>query len=129
MKAYYTPGVCNINDAEASYRMRGGHVFAGGTLLLTAALLVFAVHPLFGVSVIFSATTAALQYLQVKNRFCVRYAAKNVYSSGSKYREIALITDADSLRKDKNRSVQLLIRAAGIASAYSALVVAALYIV
>lgn len=126
MTAYYTPGICNINDVEASYRMRGGHLFAGTTVVLSLALLVFAFNPIFGLTVIFPATAAALQYLQVKNRFCVRYAVKKVFSSGSEYREIAKVSDMDSLRKDRKRSLQLFSKAFGFATAYSVLVVAAL---
>lgn len=127
MKSYYTPGVCNINDAEAAYRMRGGHLFAGTTVVLTIALILFAFHPLYGFTVVISATAAALQYLQVKNRFCVRYAVRKVYSSGIEYRDIAKITDIESLHRDRKRSVQLFSKAFSIAAAYSVLVVVILY--
>lgn len=118
-QTYYTPGVCNINEAEVSYRRLGGHLFAAGTVSLLILMIIFNIEPAYAIFLTLPASIAALQYLQVANRFCTRYALQHKYSDGDGYKESGRVADELNRKMDKVRSAQLMLQAAfyGVLSA------------
>lgn len=120
--AYYVAGVCNINDFEVAYRKKGGYFFAFVTFILVVSLLVFQVHPLFGLSVMVPAWLASLQFIQVRNRFCSRYGLAGKYSSGKQYKQVSYAT-LDDRAKDRKTATRLSLQALMIATVVSVITI------
>lgn len=102
----YTPGVCNINDAEVSFRKQAGYFFGIMSVILVILLLAFSAHPAFGFLVAFPLAIATVQYLQVRNRFCAGYGLRGMYSSGDDYKQVNTIKDVNDRRLDRKKSIK-----------------------
>lgn len=108
----YVPGVCNINLKEIAYRRK----VMIGALILTAALFVIVwalrVHPAIRSLILFLPLfVGAINYLQVKNRFCVSYGASG-QQNATKGSETAtkVARDADR-RADKQKARRMNLQA------------------
>lgn len=102
--SYYTPGVCNINEAEVAYRMKAFYLGLGIGLPLIVALAVFKAAPILGILVFLPAWIGAIGYFQAKYKFCVGYAASGVYNNSAEYAETQAIVDAASKKLDGKRA-------------------------
>ena len=116
---YYTPGTCNLNEEEVDYRTKAGYIFAVIGVVHTVALIAFMVTPLFGVTAFVPIWLAALQYLQVKNRFCATYALRGIYSSGNERGQTSKVIDRMGMQQDRTRAVWLHTRAVLVGVAYT----------
>lgn len=80
-QSFYIPGVCNMNQAEVDFRKKGGYLFGATGVLLLILLFLFSVPAIFGFTMLIPIWVAALQYIQVRHRFCVRFAAQSKFST------------------------------------------------
>jgi hypothetical protein len=115
---YYEPGKCNINDEEARFKVVFGFLFIVMAIALAVAIVIFVVPPLYGLSVILPVWIGAMQFLQVKNRFCATMGIKGFHNAsigrGKKY--LIRITDQESRLLDKAKSKIIVWQALGFAS-------------
>ena len=116
---YYVPGACNIGREEIA-RRRAAAVAGFVATIGTAAVLIAtgAPDPL-RLLVAVPAAGTAIAALQVRNRFCVAYAAQGVYNVAGKAGEITRVADHDALRRDRRRAARMILAgaAAGLAAA------------
>ena len=101
---YYQPGICNIGAYEISKRRKEFLVSVILDLLLTG--LIFNHHDswwfwllLFAVS---SFTT--LMYLQIRNRFCVKFGWFKQYNFKALGRK-ELVNDSDHIARDRKKAL------------------------
>ena len=111
----YIPGVCNINHKEVAYRRKAGYFGLGFFVVIAAAFLALAVNRWFYVLLFVPAFVAAIGFLQAKNKFCVAYGAGGQQNADDGSEKARNITDTDAVSKDKKRSRQMNLQAAGIA--------------
>lgn len=102
--SHYTPGVCNINDAEARYRKKAFYLGLAIGLPLFVVLVVLRAHPLIGLVLFIPSWIGAIGYLQAKHKFCVGYAASGVHNTSDKYGETEAIIDEAQKKLDKKRA-------------------------
>lgn len=106
-ETYYTPGVCNINKAEARHRKQAYYIGTAAAVSLLGILYILDVSALVGVIVFVPAWFAALGYLQAKHSFCVGFAKLGKYSSGDKLGQTANVDKRRSHLADTFRATQL----------------------
>ncbi|MEO5499305.1 MAG: hypothetical protein ABIR46_02300 [Candidatus Saccharimonadales bacterium] len=111
----YIPGICNINKAEIAYRRKAmiigyfiaGLVFAvimvGRWSVWVRALLVFL--PLY---------VGVINNLQVRNKFCVSYAASGRQNATDGDASASDISDEASRQTDKAKARTMNLQALGI---------------
>ncbi len=121
----YVPGACNIGTEEVTARRRAALAAAGATLVL-GGLLVASGAPresrfLVGVP----AAMAAVSWLQVRNSFCVAYAARGVYNVAQPLGMASPVADAAARGADRRRALRMI--AGGVA--VGVLVAAGLFLV
>ena len=104
----YVPGVCNINREEIDYRRKWRNIGAITTVVLAVALIVLSDNRWVRLAVYLPALIAAANYLQVKNKFCVSYAASGMENAteGSKSAK-KVAEDAHKLDKAKARKMNV----------------------
>ncbi len=118
-ETHYTPGVCNINEAEVAYRKKAFYLGLGVGLPLLAVLLVLKASPVTGLLMFLPGWIGAIGYLQAKHKFCVGYAASGVYNQSDEYAETQKIIDSAKRDLDTKRARQINLQslAAGAATA------------
>ena len=85
----YTAGVCNIDAEGVRVRRRLGFICIGVGILIIPPLFIFHVESLFRFLVIGGcAASAALNFLQAKEHFCVANAMRGEYEVGMKRTKI-----------------------------------------
>ncbi|MGC8635041.1 MAG: hypothetical protein ACP5VP_10350 [Candidatus Limnocylindrales bacterium] len=100
----YAPGACNIGPAEVAQRRRAA-VGATAATVVFAGLLVVGGAPrktraLVGVP----AALTTVAWLQVRNRFCVAYAARGVYNVAQPLGHVTVVNEALARRADRRRA-------------------------
>ncbi len=118
----YIPGICNINKAEIAYRKKAmiiGYFIAGliFALLVVAgwnvalrALLVFL--PLY---------VGVINNLQVRNKFCVSYAASGRQNATDGNPTAEDVVEQDARNADKKKAREMNLQALAITLAVLAL--------
>jgi len=118
----YQPGVCNIGrDERRARRLAGVAGFVAAVGYVAAALwfdlpnsyLLGVFAPLFG---------GFVGIFQDYFRFCVGFAALARYDLSGSSGEAGSVTDADALRRDRRRALQILAYAAVAAGLVTAIV-------
>lgn len=104
---HYSPGICNINDAEVSFRKRAGYFFSAISLTLFLLLVMFKVDSLFGFAMLFPIWIASVQFLQVKNRFCAGYGLRAVYSGGDGLSQLATVSKVEERLLDRKKAATI----------------------
>ena len=99
----YEPGVCNIGSAEIAGRRRAGHVGAGISAALFAALFVGDAPQWSRLLIALPASVSAAGYLQARLRFCAAYGTLGVYNFGA-MGERHRIADAAARTRDRSRA-------------------------
>lgn len=107
---YYEPGKCNINDAEALFKIASGIFFLSIAVALAAALIVFKIPMIYSLTVIFPLWLGSMEFLQVKNRFCATKGIKGYHNSGVKRgkKYLVRITDAENRQLDRAKSFSII---------------------
>ena len=103
----YIPGTCNINFAEIAYRRNAFRLFFVITVVSIVAIFALKAPIHVRVIVFIPAFIAILNYLQVKNRFCVMYGKSGEENATEGSTESRKVTTQDALAKDKKRAKQL----------------------
>ena len=115
----YVPGACNIGREEIARRRAGAWTGLIATAGFAAVLLVTGAPDPLRLLVALPAAATAIAALQVRDRFCVAYAAQGVYNVDGPAGEITRVADHDALRRDRLRAARMILAgvAAGLASA------------
>ena len=115
----YMPGACNIGPEEIARRRAAAVTGLLATAAFAAALIVTGAPDALRLLVAVPAATTAIAALQVRDRFCVAYAAQGVYNVAGKAGEITRVADHEALRRDRLRAARMVLAgaAAGLAAA------------
>ena len=109
----YRAGACNIGPAEIRRRRAFG-LFAAAVTVVLAVILVATGSPSWmRLLIFFSATGAAVGFLQARYRFCVSFAISGVSNFGPLGREDR-VTDAADHRADLAVAVKILALSAAV---------------
>ena len=115
----YMPGACNIGPEEIARRRAAAVTGLLATAAFAAALIVTGAPDALRLLVAVPAATTAIAALQVRDRFCVAYAAQGVYNLDGPAGRATPVLDADSRIRDRRRAARMILAgvAAGLASA------------
>ncbi|MBT3396643.1 MAG: hypothetical protein HOB82_05830 [Alphaproteobacteria bacterium] len=119
----YRAGVCNIGTAEIRARRIAGWASAAVASIVWAALAAFDVGAAWYWVVALPAFGAAVGFVQARFHFCVNFGLRQVFNFdglGSTTR----VEDADEIRRDRRRSLELIAVSAVLAFAVAAAAVA-----
>lgn len=111
----YHAGACNIGQAEIRRRRDFGLLAAAVTIVLAVILVATGSPPWMRLLLFFSATGAAVGFLQARHRFCVSFAIAGVSNFGPLGRE-ERVADAADHRADVVAAAKLLALSALIGS-------------
>jgi hypothetical protein len=101
----YIPGTCNINSAEVGYRRRAMWFGIGASIFVLIALLVLNADWWIAIVCLFVPVyTAAISYLQVRNRFCVAYGSSGMQNAEEGSLSASDVSDDEARRKDMNKT-------------------------
>lgn len=118
----YIPGVCNINKAEIAYRRKAMWFgIAASVVVFIALALIRADWWLAIVGLFVPVYTAAISYLQVRNKFCVGYGSSGLQNATDGSPDASDVTDDDARRKDKAKTWRMNLQALGITVVVTAL--------
>ena len=112
--AVYVPGACNIGSAEVATRRNAAVASTAATVALGA--LVFAtgapreVRLLVGIP----AAGTVVAWLQVRNRFCVAYAARGVFNVSERLGAASRVEDRAARATDRRRAARMIVPAAAV---------------
>ena len=112
------PGACNIGREEIARRRAAAVAGLLATIGTAAVLLATGAPDPLRLLVAVPAAGTTIAALQVRNRFCVAYAAQGVYNVAGKAGEITRVADHDALRRDRLRAARMVLAgaAAGLAA-------------
>ncbi len=108
VKKEYLPGVCNIGAAEKVMRRRAGWAGLVLTVLLWGLFIVFRVAAPWRLFVFLPAMLGASGFLQAAMSFCVNFGMRGVQNFGETVGEVTAVEEANAVRKDRGRSVQII---------------------
>jgi hypothetical protein len=105
----YRPGACNIGPAEVARRRRLAWLGALVTAALFVGLLAVGAPPLVRLIVIaLAAGGTAVDYLEVRLRFCVAFASRGVFNFGP-LGAVRSVADPGARRRDRIKAMQLVV--------------------
>jgi hypothetical protein len=115
----YVPGACNIGPEEIARRRAAAVTGLLATAGFAAALLVTGAPDPLRLLVAIPAAATTISALQVRDRFCVAYAAQGVYNVDGPAGQATAVLDAYSRSRDRQRAVRMILAgaAAGLAAA------------
>ncbi len=119
----YRPGACNIGPEEIDRRRRGAWIAGLATVVFYLGLLAIAAPDLVRFIVAVPAASAAISWLQARERFCVAFGMAGVFNFGP-VGELERITDEDARRADRGRVASMVARGAAIGCVVGLLAVA-----
>jgi hypothetical protein len=112
-EADYRPGVCNIGPEEIARRRRGAWVAGLATVVFYLGLLAIGAPDLVRFIVAVPAATAAVSWLQARERFCVAFGSAGTYNFGP-VGELERVADAEARRADRRKVASMVARGAAI---------------
>lgn len=107
----YIPGMCNINQAEIAYRRKWAYGGIGLALIILVGLLAVDVNPFIRLIIFLPLFVGTINALQVKNKFCVSYAASGQHNANEGSTQASEITDSVAHKADKARAKKMNIQA------------------
>ena len=119
----YQAGVCNIGAAEIRARQIGGWVSAAVTSIVWVGLAMFDVGASWYWVVALPASGAAVGFVQARFHFCVNFGLRHIFNFGG-LGSTTRVGDADDIRRDRRRSLELIAVSAVLAFAVAAAAVA-----
>jgi len=105
----YVPGVCNIGSAEIARRRRGAWLATAATVVLDVALVAAGVPPPVRLLVGLPAASAAVSWLQVRERFCVAFGSAGLSNLGP-LGGARRVVDAAARRADRRKAASMVVR-------------------
>lgn len=121
---HYEPGVCNIGPEEIRARRRAYYASAVLTLvLLLATILVenILIHWLLIAASFLSMTGTAVNYLQIRNKFCVAFGLRGVFNF-SELGNASKIQNQEQRRLDLRRTRIMLLQSLLVAVLYTTII-------
>jgi hypothetical protein len=112
----YVPGVCNIGPAEIARRRRGAWTATFVTLALYIVLVAAGVPPPVRLLVGLPAASAAVSWLQVRERFCVAFGSAGLSNLGP-LGGARPVADAAARRADRRKAASMVVRGCLIGAA------------
>ena len=109
----YLPGRCNIGPAEIARRRRGAFVAVITAIALYLGLLAISAPDPVRFIVAVPAASAAVSWLQVRERFCVAFGATGTYNFGP-LGELEQVADAAARRADRRKVISMVLRGAAV---------------
>jgi hypothetical protein len=109
----YRPGACNIGPAEVARRRRAVLVGVVASLALYLGLLAIGAPDAIRFVVAVPAASAAISWLQVRERFCVAFGLTGVFNFGP-LGELESVADAEARRADRRKVASMVARGAAI---------------
>lgn len=110
MENQYIPGVCNIGTAEKKVRLKAAYVGTFLTFIIVAAAFIFSTEKTYRIFSTPFFFFAILNYLQSRHSFCVKFGVFKEYNFGPKIGVTAAIVDKESIKKDKQKSIKIIIQ-------------------
>jgi hypothetical protein len=110
----YVPGACNIGPEEIARRRAAAVTGLLATAGFAAALLVTGAPDPLRLLVAVPAAATTIAALQVRDRFCVAYAAQGVYNVDGPAGQATPVLDAYSRSRDRQRAVRMILAGAAI---------------
>lgn len=111
----YVPGMCNINKAEIAYRKKAMWFGIGLSAVLFIGLLALNASTIVIVAVLFLFVfIGAINFLQVRNKFCVSYAASGRQNADEGSEAASEITEETARAADKAKARKMNTQALGI---------------
>jgi hypothetical protein len=104
----YTPGVCNLGDAEARRRNIAGWIGLVLTLLLSGFLFWEQLPAWWRLLLFFPATFGAMGFLQGAMHFCASFGMKGIFNMSNEVGKTGTIAQAEFRAKDL-RTARLII--------------------
>jgi len=109
----YRPGVCNIGPEEIARRRRGAWVAGLASVVFYLGLLAISAPDLVRFIVAVPAASAAISWLQARERFCVAFGTAGVFNFGP-IGEIEQVSDREARRADRRKVISMVARGAAI---------------
>lgn len=101
----YIPGICNINSAEVAYRRKAMYLGIGASVFVLVALITLKADWWLAIVCLFIPVyTAAISYLQVRNRFCAAYGLSGMQNADEGSQHASDVSDDDARQKDTNKT-------------------------
>ena len=108
----YIPGVCNINRTEVAYRRKLSLLGLSLTLVFFVAAIIIQLNPALRAIIVFIPVfTVVINYLQVRNQFCVSYAAKGMHNAEDDSEAPETVDDIEARLKDRVKARRMRIQA------------------
>jgi hypothetical protein len=105
----YQPGVCNIGPAEIARRRRLAYLGAVVTAALIVGLLAIQAPPLVRLVLVGGAAFGtAVDYLQVRLRFCVAFASRAVFNFGP-LGVVRAVTGSAARARDRAQAARMVV--------------------
>lgn len=104
----YVPGVCNIGRAEIRRRKLIGWVALAATIGIWIAFCVFAVAPLWRLTLFVPASIAATGFLQAAWHFCATFGVLGVSNFSPTVGKTDTVEQAESRRQDRRKALQII---------------------
>jgi hypothetical protein len=121
----YVPGVCNIGQAEIRRRKLIGWVALAVTVGMLIAFGVFAVAPVWRLTLFFPASIAATGFLQAAWHFCATFGVLGVSNFGPNVGQTDTVEQAEFRRQDRRTALKII----ALSALAGAIVAAAAYFI
>lgn len=121
----YIPGVCNIGRAEIRQRKLIGWVALATTIGIWIAFGVFAVAPLWRLTLFVPASIAATGFLQAAWHFCATFGVLGVSNFGPNVGNTDTVEQAEFRRQDRRTAIKIIV----LSALAGAIVAAAAYFI
>jgi hypothetical protein len=105
----YIPGVCNIGRAEIRQRKTIGWVALVITFGTWIAFGVFAVAPLWRLTLFIPASIAATGFLQAAWHFCATFGVLGVSNFGPKVGKTDTVEQAEFRHQDRRTAIKIIV--------------------
>ena len=121
--SHYTPGVCNIGEAEIEARKRIGWIGLGFTIVLWVVLDLTHVPFLWKLVLFFPAAMGATGLIQGFTHFCAGFGMKGVFNFGDAIGKTDTVSQAEYRAADKARATVIFLQSvfAGLVVVFIAL--------
>ncbi|MFX0084786.1 MAG: hypothetical protein ACFFAU_03855 [Candidatus Hodarchaeota archaeon] len=115
----YSPGVCNIGEAEIRQRRLIGYLGLALTFIVIiiyiALVLALKLNPLFGVIVFIPAEMACIGLIQARTKFCAAYGLTHQQNVSAYFGVTKKIEDEVSRVEDRNKALKIILQSLLIA--------------
>ena len=109
MQRTYTPGVCNLSDAEARRRTIGGWAGLVVTVLLEALFIYTNTAPAIRLIIFIPAAFGAMGFLQSAMHFCVNFGMRGLFNVSEEVGKTETVSQANFRAQDKAKAIHIMV--------------------